>query len=153
IDSNGGTPHVDKFNVNADGTLTLAGAITGLVQPLAVAVSPDGTLVLVADGDTAEHVLAYGASSPSSIPLWTLGRAGGYANGPDVSDDKFYFDDLMWPERKYTVGPRHERTFIAFERDGTFWVGDTTNFRVQHYASDRAILGRLMAFPALYNVQ
>jgi hypothetical protein len=153
IDSNGGAPHVDKFSVNTDGTLTFAAAITSLVQPLAVAVSPDNTLVLVADGDVAEQVQAYSASSPSSLPLWTLGQTGGYANGPDVSDDKFFFDDLMWPDRKYTVGQRRERTFIAFQPDGTFWVGDTTNFRVQHYASDRTLLGRLMAFPALYNVQ
>jgi hypothetical protein len=31
-------------------------------------------------------------------------------------------------------GPNTEHTFLAFEPDGSFWVGDPGNYRDQHFA-------------------
>src|SRR5438132_3548451 len=49
--------------------------------------------LLVADGGSSQQVKAFENASATGIgtPLWTFGHAGGYANGPAVSDDKFFF--------------------------------------------------------------
>src|SRR5262249_38928939 len=70
IDANGGTRHVEKYTINADGTLSLAGSITGLSNPLALGVSPNGTTLLVADGGSSYQLKAYGTSAPYA-QQWT----------------------------------------------------------------------------------
>jgi len=95
IDDNGGSARVEKYTVNADGTLALIASITTLKTPLAIAVSPDDKTVLIADGGTSSQLKAFSnAASPAS--LWTYGVAGGYANSIDVADNKFDFRAQRW---------------------------------------------------------
>lgn len=138
--TSGGTARVEKFQVNTDGTLTsLALVPAGLVEPLAVAVSPDNTTLVVADGGSSQQLKAYSNSTVTAS--WVFGQAGGYTNGAAVTNDKFYFSDV-----RGVLG-----TFISFQPDGSFWVSDSGNSRSQHYAADRTFLDRIMFLPHFYS--
>lgn len=124
---------VGKFAVSENGLLSsLNFTLQGISQPLAVAVSPDSKTVLVADGGESQQLKAF--NNNSGAALWTYGKKGGYANDPTVSDDKFYFAyEKILPS-----------TFIAFEQDGSFWIEDGGNDRVQHFSADRKLINRIM---------
>ncbi|WP_254448781.1 RICIN domain-containing protein [Spirosoma rhododendri] len=129
---NGNT--VSRFTVNNDGTLSNATlSLSGLNSPMALAVSPDNQTVVVADGGDSQQVKAYSNSTGASV--WTLGQAGGYRTDPTVANDKFYFSDAS--------GGIND-TFVAFAPDGSFWVGDSGNYRVQHYSAGRSYIDRIM---------
>ncbi|MCX6214526.1 RICIN domain-containing protein [Spirosoma sp.] len=124
---------VRKYAVQADGTLLDAGmALSGLERPMALAVSPDNGTVLVADGGGSQQLKAY--SNVAGMPLWTFGQRGGYMTDPTVSNDKFYFSDISG-----TIND----TFVAFQADGSFWVGDSGNYRAQHYSASRTFIDRI----------
>ncbi len=118
---------------NLSGTPTVAATISGLVNPLAIAVSPLDNTLVIADGGTNQQLKAY---DKYGAPLWTYGRAGGYqSNGPDVTTDKFAF-----------AAP----CFMAFQTDGTFWVNDTGNGRVLHFTAGRDYLGQIAVCGSFY---
>ncbi len=108
------------------GESKVAVELPGLVAPLAVAVAPGGRYVLVADGGTSQQLKAF---TPDGQPLWTYGQGGGYAvNGADVRPDKFWFDNGESDNHR-------EDTFLAFQPDGAFWVGDGGNHRALRFAA------------------
>lgn len=134
-----GARSVSKYTVLAGGALSETGAtLPDLAEPLALAVSFDGKTVVVADGGASQQVKAYRNADGASN--WSLGKAGGYAVDAGVADDKFYFND-----RRSDLG-----SFIAFQADGSFWVGDMGNMRAQHYDSARAFVDRIMYLPRHY---
>lgn len=108
---------------------------SGLVDPAAIGVSPvDGTLVVVDAG--AEQLKAFGQDGK---PAWTMGREGGYSDGnPDVTLDKFWF----------SAGA----SYVAFQPDGSFWVGDPGNLRNLHFSAQRRYLTQIMYLPHTYIV-
>jgi hypothetical protein len=114
-----------------DGYWLPAGEIgNGLIDPVAIAVSPVDGSVVVADAGT-EQLKAFDAAGRA---LWVLGRSGGYRQGgPEVTDDRFGFGD----------GP----AYVAFQADGSFWVGDPRNDRNLHFSAGRKYLGRIMYLP------
>ena len=137
--TSGGISTIEKFTVDTSGIMTASGiTLAGLNYPLAIAVSPDNQSVVVADGGTSQQLKSFNNST--GVAGWVFGQVGGYANGPDVTNDKFYFSDL-----RDTLG-----SFIAFQADGSFWVGDRGNGRSQHYAADRTFLDRIMYQPHFY---
>ena len=97
----------------------------GSVTHFALAVSPDNATIIVADGGTSYQLKAY--SIASSTPLWICGQQGGYANGPDVTNYKFYFQTQESFDPLGTGINGHERTFVTYQTDGTFWVGESCN--------------------------
>lgn len=127
-----GTNTVAKYTVNGDGTLSAATlTLSGLVYPVAVSVSPDGTTVAVADGSTSQQIKAFSNSTGASS--WTYGQAGGYVNSPLVADDKLWFKS-----GKFLSGTDSEEvSFIAFQSDGSFWVGDSGNQRTMRINAAR----------------
>jgi hypothetical protein len=134
-----GSSTVEKFTVNGDGTLTTTGVtIAGLTDPRALSVSQDAATIGVNDGGTSQQVKAFSTADGSSS--WTLGTAGGYSTDASVSNAKFYFNDLRGKKA----------TFLAFAPDGSFWVGDGGNCRVQHYSSSRTFIDRIMFLPRAY---
>ncbi len=138
---------IQKYGVGADGrllSLPLA-VVTGLVSPRAMAVSPDNNTLVVCDGGISQQVKAF--SNSSGLPSWTLGTLGGYSIDPTVNDNKFYFSDFT---DAVAVDPL--KTFIAFQPDGSFWVGDVGNYRVQHYSSNRTFIDRIMYLPSSYSI-
>ncbi len=124
---------VRKHTINANGTLAPASLqIAGFSNAQAVAVSPDGGTVLVADGEPSHVVKAYGATTGNH--LWDLGTPGGYSTSPRVTNTKF---DLT-------------SSYVAFQADGSFWVGDKTNYRAIHFAADHSYIDYLMWIPSSY---
>ncbi len=132
-----GTKTVQKYTINGNGTISSAiASIANLVDPLGIAVSPNNFQLLVADGGYSQQVKAYKNSNGDS--LWVLGRKGGYETDATVYDDKFYFSDLYTEIRG---------SFIAFQSDSSFWIGDPGNERVQHFSSNRVFVDRVMNLP------
>lgn len=134
---------VSKHIVNVDGSLsTSLFTLAGVVSPIALAISPDNAAVVVCDAGTSQQLKAY--SNVDARLLWTYGKAGGYATDPVVNNDKFYFSDLTNDIRN---------TFICFQPDGSFWVSDPGNYRVQHFTANRTFIDRIMYLPSNYSVQ
>jgi hypothetical protein len=132
-----------KHTIATDGTLRSATLIlSGLVAPLAMAVTLDGNTIVVCDAGTSQQLKAF--SNTTGANLWTLGTAGGYRSDPEVLNNKFYFSDLTNDIRN---------PFISFQQDGSFWVSDPGNYRVQHYTADRIFINRIMYLPVNYSVQ
>jgi hypothetical protein len=138
-----GSSVVRKYTVGTGGALTPSTTITGLTQALSLAVSPDGSTLLVADGGASQQVKAFNPSTGAS--LWTLGSAGGYQSNPSVSDYKFLFKDTG------DGATGNVYTFLAFQPDGTFWVGDVGNYRAQHYSAAQTWINRIAWIPTFYN--
>jgi hypothetical protein len=137
-----GTSTVVKYTINGDGTLTSASiALSGLVAPIATAVSPDGSTVIVSDKSTSQQVKGY--SNATGASSWTLGQSGGYASTPTVANDRFMFDGL---------GERREGGFLAFQADGSFWVGDNGNQRALHFSASRVYIDQVAFQRRLYNI-
>jgi hypothetical protein len=129
---------VVRYAVNSGGGSAVQ-TIGGFQNPIAVACSPvDGT-VLVADAGTWQ-VKAFNSSGS---PIWTHGQAGGFANGPRVTPDKFYWAFI-------DQGQTHITTFLQFQPDGTWWVGDTFINRALHFNMQRQLLHEINYQPHTY---
>lgn len=129
----------EKFSVASNGTLTSTGiSLSGLLYPLAMAVSPDNQTVVVLDGSTSQQLKAF--SNAAGTASWTYGQAGGYFTSATVTNDKFYFSDV-----RDTL-----TNFIAFEPDGSFWVGDPGNSRTQHFTAARSFIENIMYVPGFF---
>lgn len=136
----GGTRRTEKFTINANGTLTTTGIIlTGLVSPVAMGVSPDNQTLIVADAGSSQQLKGY--NNITGVSSWTFGQAGGYLTSALVSNDRFYFSDI-----KDTLG-----SFVSFQQDGSFWIGDPGNNRVMHYTASRSFINHLMYVPGTYS--
>jgi hypothetical protein len=123
---------------NLNSSPVVAATIANLIKPLAVAVNPtDSNVVLVADGGGSQQVKAFNSAG---APLWTYGLAGGYqTNGVAVATNKFWFFD-----------GENEATFLCFAPDGSFWVGDGGNNRALHFSATRNYLEQIMYQPHSY---
>jgi DNA-binding beta-propeller fold protein YncE len=129
-----------KYSVGDDGSISQLLSLPAFGKPVAVAVSPDNNTVVVADAETSQQLKAF--DNNSGTAYWTFGQRGGYYKSAAVTNDKFYFSD----ERQiYGVS-------IAFEKDGSFWLVDGGNCRVQHYTADRKFIERIMYLPHNYNI-
>lgn len=140
---------INQYTVNSGGTLTATGlSITGLVNPLAITISPDGTTILVADGGTSQQVKAF--SSTTAASTWTYGVAGGYATGPASALNKFYFHDFA----NNTKNGGQDWTYLAYQPDGTFWVGDSGNCRSLYFTAGPSptFILTVMWLPTCYSV-
>lgn len=136
-----GTNTLEKYSINSNGTLSSAIlSITGLKEPLALAISPNNSTLLVADGGTSQQVKAFWNVSGTLVK--TMGSEGGYENDPKVNDYKFYFNDGVTQLTK---------TYLAYQSDSTFWVGDVGNERSQHYTSSGTYINRIMCLPHSYS--
>lgn len=105
--------------------------LTGLSLPVAVAVHPQNNdIVMVADGGSSQQIKAFSSTGSS---LWTYGKQGGYANGPTVENNKFWFKPLDGIS-----------TFLTIQSDGSFWVNDRGNYRTMHFSASRQYLEQIM---------
>jgi len=121
-----------KITCDSSGNLTgTATSITGFSNVIALAISPDGTTLLVVDGGSSHQVKAFNTSNGSVKTAFgnsgTFGDLGGYANGPQVSFQRFAF----WNASQFggTFG------WIAFASDGSWWLGDRGNNRSLHFSA------------------
>lgn len=136
-----GANTVAKYKVNSDGTLSGSPLLflTGIFSPASIDVSWDGTMTAVVD-DSTQNVKTYDNSTGALV--WTLGKPGGYKNDVTVQNDKFYTHDLR----------NTYKTFVVWQPDGTFWVNDPGNFRVQKFDKSRNFSNRIMSLASTYEV-
>lgn len=122
---------------NLSSTPSVITTIAGFSNPLAVAVhSNNNDLVLVADGGKSQQVKAYDTNGSK---LWTYGQSGGYDNGePSITTGKLWF------------GRGGEKSSIAIQSDGSFWVNDYQNNRLLHISASRTYLEQIAYQPHSY---
>jgi hypothetical protein len=133
---------VTRYGVNTStGALTPQLSLSGLVSPMALAVSKDNSLIAVADGGSSQQVKFF--TIDGAVNGSPLGTAGGYSTDPTVNNNKFYFSDVSGGIYK---------TFLAFEPGGGIWIGDVGNYRVQHYNSSRVYVDRVQWMPNCYSL-
>lgn len=127
-----------KYTVNSDGTITSAGVqISGFTAIAGISIH-SGDLCVYDNGNQ-QVVKRYNSSSLASTG--TVGTAGGYATSPAVTNTKFYTNDL--------TGALN--TFVAHQSDGSIWIGDTGNWRLQHFDSSGTYLNNIMFCPSFYS--
>jgi len=117
---------IKKFQVDGDGSLTELLTITDYEHPVALAVDNDGNL-LVSDYTT-QQVHKY----VNDVYVSSFGDLGGYQN-PIANDHKFYFHD-----ERYGYAAN-----LAFANDGSIFIFDGGNDRIQHYDRDFNFLNRI----------
>ncbi|HKH60650.1 MAG TPA: FlgD immunoglobulin-like domain containing protein [Flavitalea sp.] len=143
-----GANTVSKYPINSDGTLgTATVTLSGLIDPLALRLSPDGSKIAVVDRGIYHQVKFYDTNNGQLAQ--TVGRAENYSN-PTVYDDKFYFNNTrIFSETNY--GSSH--AFVAFQSDGSFWVGDYGNMRCQHFAANGNYIDNIQYMGYSYSSQ
>ncbi len=130
-----GTNTVAKYTINANGTLTSATlTLSGLVTPLAVTCKSGK--VAVADGSTRQQVRIF--NNLNGVEGAPLGQLGGYSTDATVANDKFMFKNT----KELFRGERN--TWIAYGLDGSLWVGDRGNYRVQHFSATNTFIKTIM---------
>lgn len=127
-----------RYTVNSGGG-SVAQTIPGFGNPIAIACSPVDGSVLVADASTWQ-VKAFNSGGSA---IWTHGQSGGYANGPRVTPDKFYWAFI-------DQGRTHVHTVLQFQPDGTWWIGDTFLSRTLHFNMSRQLLNEIIFQPHTY---
>lgn len=131
---------IRKYSVDGSGNLTYTGInITGITEPNCLAVSPDNATIIVGDAGITQQVLK-GFNNSTGASLWTFGTPGGYQTDATVTNNKFYFHDFR----------DTYKSSIAFEADGSFWVNEPMNNRIQHYSTNRVYLNRIMYLNSMY---
>lgn len=127
-----------KYTVNGDGTITAAGVtVTGLIS--VEGMGCNSTNLWICDGLTSQQIKVYNSSGSS---IKTLGQSGGYATNATVANDKFYFND---------PANRINTSAIAFAGDGSYWVLDGGNYRVQKYNASDVYQDRIQYMPHLWS--
>ncbi|MDT0686046.1 hypothetical protein [Autumnicola psychrophila] len=116
---------VEKFKISDDGSLEKAGVLITNNQVLSISGEHSGNTITLIDGKD-QQLKTYSTGDGKLIK--TFGQKGGYENSPDVYDDKFYFGD-----DQNNFQPHAGITFAAYEADGSVWINDTWNHRVQHF--------------------
>ncbi|MDT0650411.1 LamG-like jellyroll fold domain-containing protein [Autumnicola edwardsiae] len=128
---------VSKYKINSDGSFTSTGVkISGKNKIHALGSDFTGKIVAIADGET-QTVKRFSTANGSLLN--TFGQKGGYATNPTVKDDKFYFSD----SRDDSKLLRGAKTFITYEADGSYWLGDTHNRRVLHFSATDKLLDKI----------
>ncbi|HEY44061.1 MAG TPA: TIGR03663 family protein [Anaerolineae bacterium] len=113
-------PYVDQLQIiNADLTFGQSGSAPGqFSRPRGIAVAPDGSIYVA---DTNNHRIQHLSSNGELISVW-----GQYAN---------------IEEGDAPAGTFNEPWGIDVAPDGTVYVADTWNHRIQHFTSDGQFLG------------
>ncbi len=133
-----GTNTVAKYNINSTGTLgSKILTLSGIATPGAIQVS--GTTVAVIDAGVNQIVRFYNTSTGAQSTQ--LGVTGGYSKSPDVTNTKFFFNDYKG----------NLNSFIAWQPDGSFWVGDPGNFREMHFSASKSYIETIMSMGTTYS--
>jgi hypothetical protein len=129
--------------------------LPGLIAPLALAVDPNTSDILVADGGTAQQVKRF---SSGGRLLSTYGDPGGYTDcNPTVTKDRLFLDETAgtgYPggEKAAMGGIIFTSTFLAVLPDSSFWVSDPGNARVLHISSQGQYIEQIAFLRFFYYV-
>lgn len=127
---------VSTYSLGDDGGLQLLDGITppaGLTEPVKVRVSPDGTKLLVTDGNrlndtrsTATHRF-YIFDAATGQQAWARGRQEDYRIDARVYDDKY----CLINTKEFTSPSADTTAFASWHDDKHVWLGDIGNGRYQ----------------------
>ncbi len=116
----------------------LAATITGLINPLAIAVDPqDGDSVWIAEGGSRQQLRRFDSAG---TPRQTLGRNGGMAGSAQVAPDRLCF----------ALSPTQEQSALAIDDGGALWVVDSGNNRLLKFSRGGQLAATLAYLPAVY---
>jgi len=132
---------ITKFKAASNGNLNTTNININNVQaPVALNVAPDNQTILIADAGDSQQLKSFDTKNGNF--KWAFGKSGGYNTDPEVTNDKFYFSDC-----RSTLG-----STIAFQSDGSFWVEDAGNSRLQHYSEKLNYINRIMFLSISYSI-
>lgn len=127
-----GTNTVSKYPINPNGTLgTATLTLSGTVNP--VAINTNASNIAVVDGGTSQQVKFF--NKTTGVAGTVVGQSGGYATDATVANDKFMF-------QRSDKGTE-DKGYIAFQTDGSYWVGDYGNMRNQHFSSSHTFIDNI----------
>ena len=127
---------VKKYTIESNGSLTYANVSIAIGSPINL--SAKNGLLLVIDGST-QQVKAFNSNGAN---LWNLGQTGGYKNSPNVTNDKFQFQEFT----KTII-----RGYLIQQSDTSFWIGDVGNCRSIHFSKSRTYVEYTGYLPTNYN--
>ncbi len=131
----------EKFTINPNGTLASTGISIISSQPVVgMDVNKTNSTLAILEGGTNQIIHFYNPITGESIK--SVGQPGGYLNNANVNNNKFY-----WNDARGTYA-----TFVSFAPNGSFWVGDFGNGRVQHFSASNRYINRIAWIPVFYNV-
>ncbi len=134
-----GTGTVTKYLVNSNGTLSSAVlTLSGVGFPGSIAVS--GSNLAIIDEGTNQIVRFFNTSTGAQGSQ--LGTTGGYVSGPAVTNTKYMFKDFRG----------HTFSFLAYSPDGSFWMGDASNYRELHFTSSKTLIETIMSMGGSFSV-
>ena len=127
----------------------VATTLQGLFMPLAIAVDPSTSDVLVADGGEAQQVKRFSAQGQL---LSTYGDLGGYSDcNPTVTKSRLYLDTTAGAG--YAAGSGYYTgVALAVQPDSSFWIGDPGNARVLHISFQGQYLEQISFLRYLYSI-
>jgi hypothetical protein len=112
----------------------LTSPISGLSNPMALAVSPVTGDLFIADGGTNQQVFEYNPATRALVR--SLGTAGGYGTGTScnatITNYKFWFDQGQVGIYYNSQGTQFQN-FVWPDDLGGLWVSDTSTKRILHY--------------------
>ena len=135
---------IEKYTINGDGRINSSGVT--LAKPytcLGIGGKHDGSSITIIDGNT-QTIRTYNATDGSFKS--SFGQDGGYLDGnPKVYDNKFYFSNTGGLPDTVNTDYKVEQdcTFITYLDDGSFWVGDSNNFRDLHFSASNEKLDEI----------
>ena len=131
---------LQQYTVNANGTISPSHIKITLPTVGGFDFSPDGSTIAVCD---VFNQVVKGFSITSGVLSWTLGTPGGYLKNSTVTNDKFYFRDVRGDKL----------TYLTYLPDGSVYVGDIGNLRIQHFSANRTFLKTIMMLSTNYRTQ
>ena len=125
--------------------------LPNLSAPLAIAVDPSTSDVLVSDGGRAQQVKRFSAAG---MLISTYGDLGGYTDcNPEVTNSRLFLDRTGDAGFSPTAGfDGGGGNFLAVLRDGSYWVGDPGNARALHISPEGQYIDQISFLPFLYHV-
>jgi hypothetical protein len=130
---------VEKFTINSDGTWTTTGISISMPTANGLSISPNGQIISISETDTG---LVRHFNTSNGTVAGTLGRGETYIQYARAFDDKFYWKDTR----------QHYHTFLTYLPDGTLYVGDKENRRVQHFTAGGVYIDNIRTESANYVV-
>lgn len=123
--------------INSDGTLgTVNLTLSGFSNVLDI--NSFGSNITIVDGGISQQIKTYNATTGASV--WVRGQLGGYtgSGNKEIFNDKWMFNRIA-----ALYAPIVECSGIAFEPDGSYWLCDPGNMRIQHFTSDGTFINSI----------
>jgi hypothetical protein len=138
-----GTNTVEKFKVNSTGGITTTGiTLSGVTTPGAMGMDNANDKLLIIDYST-QQVKFYHISTGAVHSQSILGQSGGYSINTSAANDKFCFT---------TQASGNYLSFVRVNSaDGSFYVGDSGNNRIQHFTANGTFIETIMYLQPSYS--